>query len=181
MLAEGVRRLAEGERPRTRDMLLTLGNIGTVADRMPHLRGAAMKLGQVNSLDAGDMLATELTVIMGCLREDAHHMPPAQLTRMLAEKRGEDWRTRFQVLEPRPLAAASIGQVQPAISRDGRELAIRSSIPAFAKASMPMRTMSRRCSGFRACCRSSSISRRCSPKPNASLPRRRITSARARR
>ena len=43
MLAEGARRLADGERPRMRDMLLTPGNIGTVVDRLSHLRGAAMK------------------------------------------------------------------------------------------------------------------------------------------
>ena len=54
MLAEGVRRLAAGERPRLGDVLLTPGNIGRLADRLSHLRGAAMKLGQMISMDAGD-------------------------------------------------------------------------------------------------------------------------------
>ncbi|MEO0439536.1 MAG: AarF/ABC1/UbiB kinase family protein, partial [Pseudomonadota bacterium] len=53
MLAEGARRLADGERPDMRDMMLTPRNVTRVADRLSHLRGAAMKLGQMISMDAG--------------------------------------------------------------------------------------------------------------------------------
>ena len=34
MVAEGARRIADGERPRMRDMLLTPGNVTKVADRL---------------------------------------------------------------------------------------------------------------------------------------------------
>jgi predicted unusual protein kinase regulating ubiquinone biosynthesis (AarF/ABC1/UbiB family) len=64
LLAEGARRLASGERPRMRDMLLTPANAARVADQLSHLRGAAMKLGQKISMDAGDMLPAELTRIL---------------------------------------------------------------------------------------------------------------------
>ena len=64
MIAEGARRLADGERPRLREMLLTPGNFGEVADRLAHLRGAAMKLGQMISMDAGDLLPAELSDVM---------------------------------------------------------------------------------------------------------------------
>ena len=37
MVAEGARRIADGERPRMRDMLLTPGNVTKVADRLSHL------------------------------------------------------------------------------------------------------------------------------------------------
>lgn len=129
MLAEGARRIAEGERPRMRDMLLTPANIGKVADRLAHLRGAAMKLGQMISMDAGDVLPPELTAIMARLRDQAQHMPPAQLQQVLAAQWGRDWRTRFRRFEPRPIAAASIGQVHRALTRDGRELAIKVQYP----------------------------------------------------
>ncbi|MFC3098271.1 ABC1 kinase family protein [Alteraurantiacibacter palmitatis] len=129
VLMEGARRLAEGNRPHFRDLLLTPGNVSTVVERLAHLRGAAMKLGQMVSMDAGDVLPADLAQIMARLRDSAHHMPPAQLQKVLSAQWGKDWRTRFTLFDARPVAAASIGQVHRAITRDGRELAIKVQYP----------------------------------------------------
>jgi predicted unusual protein kinase regulating ubiquinone biosynthesis (AarF/ABC1/UbiB family) len=60
-------------------------------------------------------------------------MPPQQLQRVLAKEWGQDWRKRFERFEPTPFAAASIGQVHRATTRDGRLLAIKLQYPGIRK------------------------------------------------
>ena len=50
MLAEGARQLARGDKPSKASMLLTADNLRRVADKLAHLRGAAMKIGQLLSI-----------------------------------------------------------------------------------------------------------------------------------
>ena len=132
MIAEGARRLASGERPHMSDLLLTPGNALRVTEQLSRLRGAAMKLGQMISLDAGDVLPAELTAIMARLRDSAHFMPPAQLNRVLSAEWGRDWRRTFTRFDATPIAAASIGQVHRATLPDGRLLAIKVQYPGVA-------------------------------------------------
>lgn len=132
MIAEGARRLSQGQRPQLSDMLLTPANAMRVTDQLSRLRGAAMKLGQMISLDAGDVLPAELTAILSKLRDSAHFMPPAQLQRVLDTEWGAGWRRRFKHFEATPIAAASIGQVHRATLPDGRVLAIKVQYPGIA-------------------------------------------------
>ncbi|MEM6475228.1 MAG: AarF/ABC1/UbiB kinase family protein [Pseudomonadota bacterium] len=133
MVAEGARRLTSGESISTRDLILTPGNVKRMTDRLSHLRGAAMKMGQMISLDAGDFLPEELSAILATLRDQANFMPTRQLDSVLKEQWGNDWRKQFRWFNPRPIAAASIGQVHKALTRDGQELAIKVQYPGVAK------------------------------------------------
>jgi predicted unusual protein kinase regulating ubiquinone biosynthesis (AarF/ABC1/UbiB family) len=132
MVAEGARRLAAGERPSLSTMMLTPGNATRVADRLSHLRGAALKLGQMISMDAGDLLPPELSAILARVRDQAYRMPPQQLDGVLKAEWGADWRRRFRQFDASPVAAASIGQVHRAILPDGRVLAIKVQYPGVA-------------------------------------------------
>jgi predicted unusual protein kinase regulating ubiquinone biosynthesis (AarF/ABC1/UbiB family) len=132
MLAEGSRQLRAGKRPKARDMLLTPANARRVADQLATMRGAAMKVGQILSMDTGEFLPRELADILARLRSDARYMPPAQLTKVMTEAYGPDWESEFYGFDMKPLAAASIGQVHKATSPDGRSIALKVQYPGVA-------------------------------------------------
>lgn len=129
MLAEGARQLAQGKVPAKTDMLLTPANVRRVADQLAHLRGAAMKVGQLLSMDAGDMLPPALSDILARLRSGANPMPAKQLAAVLQAEWGDNWQQHFADFAFTPLAAASIGQVHQAYHDNGRRLAIKIQYP----------------------------------------------------
>ena len=131
MLAEGMRQVARGNLPSTADLLLTPANARRVSDKLSELRGAAMKVGQLLSMDAGDILPAELAAILARLRADARPMPMSEVVTVMQESFGQGWENHFKRFSFTPMAAASIGQVHAAISQSDRQLALKIQYPGI--------------------------------------------------
>ena len=132
MALNGVKQLAQGKRPSLRGLLLTPSNVKRVSDQLAQMRGAAMKIGQLMSMDTGEVLPPELSQILVRLRDSANPMPPAQLKKVLNAEWPKQWLQSFQSFNVRSIAAASIGQVHRAQLKDGRDLAIKVQYPGVA-------------------------------------------------
>ncbi|ABD56042.1 ABC1 kinase family protein [Jannaschia sp. CCS1] len=118
-----------GQSPDMAALLLTPANVTRITERLSEMRGATMKLGQLLSMESGDVLPPELAAILARLRADADAMPPKQLKTVLATVYGSDFRHKFKSFNPQPLAAASIGQVHRATAADGMRLALKLQYP----------------------------------------------------
>ena len=133
MLVDGAKSALTGKGWDNKSLLLQPKNIEKLATQLSHLRGAAMKLGQLLSMDAGDLLSPELAQLLALLRSDANPMPHKQLVEVLKEQWGDEWLARFSHIELRPFAAASIGQVHLAYKENGDQLAVKIQYPGIAK------------------------------------------------
>ena len=127
--AQGLSQWARGERPALSDLMLSPANARRLAERLSTLRGAAMKFGQLMSMDGHGVLPAEFAELLSGLRDRAHVMPATQLVEVLEAEYGAQWNRRFRRLSFAPIAAASIGQVHRAETHDGRVLALKIQYP----------------------------------------------------
>ncbi len=131
-LTEGAKRLV-GAGTSTGNIFLNAKSAAKLAERLARMRGAAMKLGQLLSLQGEDLVPPEFAHALALLREGADVMPVSQLKRVLGREWGAGWEKKFERFDLEPFASASIGQVHLAKTVDGRELAVKVQYPGVAK------------------------------------------------
>lgn len=102
-------------------------------DEMQSLRGPAMKLGQMLSLQAG-ILPDEALAELASLQMEAPGMHPSLVHVQIKQSLGAEPEEIFKDFTPEPFAAASLGQVHHAITREGERVAVKVQYPGIRQA-----------------------------------------------
>ena len=87
-----------------------------IVESLGQLKGAAMKAGQLLSMELRDVLPPEVTSVLGQLQASGSTVAFQEIDSILHEELGPALRSQLEV-SPTPLASASIGQVHRATWR----------------------------------------------------------------
>ncbi|KAM8817183.1 atypical kinase COQ8A, mitochondrial isoform 1-T2 [Rhynchonycteris naso] len=112
---------------------LSEANAERIVSTLCKVRGAALKLGQMLSIQDDAFINPHLAKIFERVRQSADFMPLKQMTKTLNSDLGPNWRDKLEYFEERPFAAASIGQVHLARMKGGREVAMKIQYPGVAQ------------------------------------------------
>ncbi|CAL2037372.1 unnamed protein product [Caenorhabditis brenneri] len=112
---------------------LSEANADRIVATLCRVRGAALKLGQMLSIQDSSTVPPALLQIFERVRQSADFMPLKQVHRQMRDAFGDDWRDKFQEFEDKPFACASIGQVHKATLKDGRIVAVKVQYPGVAE------------------------------------------------
>ncbi|XP_073348910.1 atypical kinase COQ8B, mitochondrial [Pagrus major] len=113
--------------------LLSEANAERIVSTLCKVRGAALKIGQMLSIQDNAFINPQLQKIFERVRQSADFMPAWQMNKVLEEELGPGWREKLSSFEDKPFAAASIGQVHHAVLKDGREIAMKIQYPGVAE------------------------------------------------
>ncbi|KAF7655062.1 hypothetical protein LDENG_00061200 [Lucifuga dentata] len=113
--------------------LLSEANAERIVNTLCKVRGAALKIGQMLSIQDNSFISPQLQKIFERVRQSADFMPVWQMNKVLEEELGPGWRGNLLSYEDKPFAAASIGQVHHGVLKDGREIAMKIQYPGVAE------------------------------------------------
>lgn len=104
-----------------------------VAAELGQMKGALMKIGQLASVIA-DGLPDEARAALASLQADVPPMAPSLAAAVVRDDLGANPGDVFLEFDAEPVAAASIGQVHRAVTRDGHRVAVKVQYPGAAEA-----------------------------------------------
>lgn len=115
-------------------LMLSPANMERLVAKLSKMRGAALKLGQMMSFQDSKMLPAPIQEVLQRVQDRADYMPSWQRDRVLVTNLGSEWRDLFEDFEEKPIAAASIGQVQRAtLKKNGAKVAVKIQFPGVAE------------------------------------------------
>lgn len=113
--------------------LVTEKNAERLASGLCRMRGAALKVGQMLSLQDESLIPPQVQEVLRRVRDGADVMPISQLAQMIEKQLGSDWKSKVGDFEYTPIGAASIGQVHKVTLLDGTVAAMKIQYPGVAK------------------------------------------------
>ena len=99
-----------------------------IAQTLGEMKGAVMKVGQIAS-QVKDMLPDEVASALEVLQKESPPMPYSMIRRQLIKALGDTPENLFAHFDETPFAAASIGQVHRALTKDGEECVVKIQYP----------------------------------------------------
>ncbi|KAK7788462.1 hypothetical protein R5R35_012206 [Gryllus longicercus] len=112
---------------------LTPANAERIVNTLCKVRGAALKIGQILSIQDSSIISPPLQKAFERVRQSADFMPSWQVEKVLQSELGPEWKTKVQSFEEKPFAAASIGQVHLAVLPNKQEVAMKIQYPGVAE------------------------------------------------
>nr|XP_014091468.1 atypical kinase COQ8B, mitochondrial [Bactrocera oleae] len=116
-----------------KEALLSPANAERIVDTLCKVRGAALKIGQILSIQDSNVVSPQLAKAFERVRQAADYMPDWQVERVMNTQLGADWRDLLENFDNKPFAAASIGQVHRATLKNGMQVAIKIQYPGVAQ------------------------------------------------
>jgi aarF domain-containing kinase len=126
-VGEAINNLADEDKLKTR-----LNQASQLVESLSQLKGAAMKAGQILSLEFSDLLPPEITSILRKLHDESAAMDFPTVQKILRKELGPERFAKLEKISEEPVASASIGQVHTAML-DGRMVAIKIQFPGVDK------------------------------------------------